>query len=256
MLGAIAGDMIGAPYERRPTKHKDFPLFSAASRFTDDTVLTVAVADALLRKRSYEEALYDWGNRYPDAGYGAMFASWLRNPVSQPYNSWGNGSAMRVSPVGWAFGDLDQVMLEAARSAAVTHNHPEGVKGAQAVAAAVFLGRSGKSKQDIRSLLEYVVGYDLSRSLDEIRSGYSFEVSCQASVPEALIAFFEAEDFEDAIRNAVSLGGDADTQACIAGAVAEACYGGVPQQIASRTLQRLTPDLQRVVSEFQDRFKS
>ena len=254
MLGAIAGDVVGSAYEWNPVKRLDFPLFSEASRFTDDTVLTVAIARALLGEGSYRQCVLALGRAHPSAGYGASFAGWLQSEGPGPYGSWGNGSAMRVSPIGHAFDDEATVLAEAADSAAITHNHPEGIKGAQAVALGVFLARHGASKQVIREELSGRFAYDLDRSLDAIRPAYRFDVSCQGSVPEAIIAFLEADDFEGAIRGAISLGGDADTQACIAGALAEPFFGGVPDTIARPTFARLPPDFASTLERFQARF--
>lgn len=250
MLGAIAGDIIGSVYEASPIKRTDFPLFQHASTFTDDTVLTVAVADCLLNQKDYTTTLQEYGRKYPDAGYGGNFRQWIFDEKPQAYNSWGNGSAMRVSPVGWAFKKLEQVLEEAEKSAAVTHNHPEGIKGAQATAAAVFLARTENSKAEIKSYIEENFAYDLSQKLEDIRPDYSFDVSCQGSVPQAILAFLESENFEDSIRLAVSLGGDSDTQACIAGSIAEAFYGSVPADIAQEVVDRLPKDLRNVTEKF------
>lgn len=225
MRGAIVGDIVGSRFENDPHKNMDFELFSADCRFTDDTVLTLAVADALMTGTSYNVVIRQYYRRYPDAGYGRSFRIWGNSPESRPYGSFGNGSAMRVSAVAWLRNDLAAVLDEARRSAEVTHNHSEGIKGAQSVAAAILLARHGKSKADIRCYLEQKFKYDLSRSLAAIRPGYSFDVTCQGSVPEAIICFLEADSCEQAIRNAVSLGGDADTQAAIAGSIAEAFFG-------------------------------
>ncbi|WP_017297533.1 ADP-ribosylglycohydrolase family protein [Nodosilinea nodulosa] len=254
MLGAIAGDVIGSVYERNNIKTKEFLLFSAASRFTDDTVLTVAIADAILHRGDYTERLKHYHQRFPKAGYGGTFNTWAGSGTRDPYNSWGNGSAMRVSPVGYAFDDLDQVLQEAKRTAAVTHNHPEGIKGAQATAAAIFLARIGQNKSEIKDYIESTFAYNLSQTLDDIRPEYRFDVSCQGSVPQAITAFLEAVDFEDAIRNAVSLGGDSDTIACIAGSIAEAFYGEVPEAIAQATMLRLDPQLIAVVEAFTNHY--
>lgn len=254
MIGAIAGDIIGSVYEANPTKSKNFPLFSPRSTFTDDSVLTVAVADAVVTGRPYREAIWEFGRRYPGAGYGGTFISWLRSADPQPYNSWGNGSAMRVSPVGFAFDLEADVLREARESAEISHNHLEGIKGAQATALAIFLARVGADKEQIRSRISQMFGYDLARSVEDIRPDYSFDVSCQGSVPEALIAFLDSDSYEDAIRNAVSLGGDADTQACIAGGIAEAFYGGVPEAIRNEVMERLTPDLRKITEDFCQRF--
>lgn len=254
MLGAIAGDVIGSVHEGAGTKTKDFPLFVEDSRFTDDTVLTVAVAERLLRGGGYVDLYHDYFHAYPRAGYGGSFIRWAGNRHRDPYNSWGNGSAMRVSPVGFACDSLDEVMAQARESAEVTHDHPEGVRGAQATAVAVFLARSGRTKADVKAHVEREFGYDLSERLDDVRERYGFDVSCQGSVPQSIIAFLEADGYEDAVRNAVSLGGDADTMACIAGGIAEAFFGGVPDEIASRALAALDERLRGVVSEFRERF--
>ncbi len=254
MLGAIAGDMIGSVYEARPIKTTEFPLFDRRSTFTDDTVCTVAVAHAILEGTDYAAALRRYGRRYPAAGYGGRFYNWIFRSSAGPYNSYGNGSAMRVSPVGHAFDSLDEVLDEAAKSAAVTHNHPDGIKGAQATALAVFLARTGESKDAIRRDVAALFDYDLDRKLDDIRETYAFDVSCQGSVPESIIAFLESNDFEDAVRKSISLGGDTDTMAAITGAVAEAYYGEVPEKISWRVRQRLPDDLLAVVDEFSKRY--
>ena len=250
MIGAIAGDIIGSVYEHTPLKTKDFPLFHPACRFTDDTVLTVAVAKAILGNGDYRRWVWETGRRYPNAGYGGSFIRWLSSEDPQPYNSWGNGSAMRVSPVGFAFGDLETVLAEAERSADISHDHPEGIKGAQAAAAAVFFARTGESKKTIQKEIRDRFGYDVDRTLDKIRPTYGFDISCQGTVPEAIICFLESESYEDAVRNAVSLGGDADTLACITGAVAEAYYGEVPPSIAEQVKARLPRDLWSIVAAF------
>ena len=250
MLGAITGDIIGSVYEHRPIKHTRFPLFKAASRFTDDTVLTVATAHALLEGGDYETAYRSFGRRYPHAGYGGTFRKWIFDEGMGPYGSYGNGSAMRVSPIGWAFSTVDEVLAEAEQSAEVTHDHPEGIKGAQAVALAIFLARTGRGKEDIRAEISTRFSYDLSRTVEEIRPTYSFDVTCQGSVPEAIIAFLNSESVEHAIRLAISLGGDGDTQAAVAGSIAEAFYGGVPTEVAEQVRNRLPMDLLDVVDEF------
>ncbi|MBD2301793.1 ADP-ribosylglycohydrolase family protein [Nostoc sp. FACHB-87] len=256
MLGAIAGDIIGSVYEVNNIKTKDFPLFDRQCRFTDDTVLTVAVAEMILDgadsldSSQYIEQFKSYFRRYPYAGYGSTFRSWANSNDSQPYNSWGNGSAMRVSPIGFALHDLDTV-LEAAKScAAVTHNHPEGIKGAQATAAAIFLARTGADKPAIKAYLQTTFDYDLEITLDEIRPNYKFDVSCQGSVPQAIIAFLESTDYEDAIRNAISLGGDSDTIACIAGGIAQAYYHGLPPAIADQALSHLNDHLYTITQRF------
>jgi ADP-ribosylglycohydrolase len=254
MLGAIAGDIAGSSHEHRRVEGRDFPLFTPASRFTDDSVLTVATAHAILTDGEYATAYHAFGNRHPHAGYGGAFRKWLHSPTREPYNSWGNGSAMRVSPVGWAFDTERDVMREAERSASVTHNHPHGVAGAQSVALGIFLARQGASKDDLRRELGGRFGYDLARTVENIRPSYSFDVSCQGSVPEAIVAFLEAADVEHAIRNAIWLGGDADTQAAIAGSLAEAWHGGLPPTMRDEAVARLSDDLREVTDRFAARY--
>ncbi|MDB6032070.1 MAG: hypothetical protein JWM16_2408 [Verrucomicrobiales bacterium] len=250
MLGAIAGDIIGSIYEHRPIKTTKFPLFGPGCRFTDDSVLTVAVADCLLTGKAYAKEFENYFYRFPNAGYGSGFCEWASSHHHQPYNSSGNGSAMRVSPVGWAFPDLEHTLAEAKKTAEVTHNHPEGIKGAQATPAAIFLARTGSSKEQIKEFVEKAFAYDLSQPLDSIRPAYRFDVSCQGTVPPALVAFLESTDYEDAVRKAVSLGGDSDTLACITGGIAEAFYKGVPESITERVLQILDEQLTSVTQRF------
>ena len=261
MYGAILGDIIGSPYEfDRGGKTKAFPLFSRECGFTDDTVMTIAVAQAFLDAgrdadeetvcRHMVAAMQDFGHRYPGYGYGVRFHRWLCAANPKPYGSWGNGSAMRVAAAGWLFDDLEAVLRAAKRSAQVTHDHPEGIKGAQATAAAIYLARTGSTKAQIKAYIEETFGYDLSRTCDQIRPGYRHVESCQETVPEAITAFLEGRDFEDVIRTAVSLGGDCDTLTCIAGSMAEAFYG-VPETLKSRCRDYLTPDLLAVLSRFE-----
>ena len=254
MLGAIAGDIIGSVYEWNAIKTTIFPLFLNGSRFTDDSVLTVAVADAILKGEPYGAAIRRFGLRHPHAGYGGSFKRWLASDDPQPYNSWGNGSAMRVSAVGFAYSSEEEVLLQAKLSAACTHNHPEGIKGAQATALAIFLARTGQTKETIRGRIAGQFDYNLDRTLAQIRPDYRFDVSCQGSVPEAILAFLESGSYEEAVRNAISLGGDSDTLACIAGGIAEAFYGGVPEEIRTPALAILSADLREVVQEFYRRF--
>lgn len=256
MLGAILGDIVGSVHEGAGTKHRDFPLFVAGSTYTDDTVLSVAVADALLNGSDYVTLFNAYYHRYPSAGFGGSFARWAARRDTAPYHSWGNGSAMRVSPVGFAAVSLDEAMAEAKRSAEVTHDHPEGIRGAQAVAAAIYLGRSGASKPEIKSQIESRFGYALSTRLDALRPHYGFDVSCQGSVPPSIIAFLESDNVEEAIRNAISLGGDADTMASIAGGIAEAFHGGVPDDLREEAMRRLDPPLRTVVQAFLERYVS
>ena len=250
MLGALAGDIIGSRFEFANRKSKDFELFHPDCRFTDDSVLSVALAESLLTGEDYAGLMRRYYRSYPDAGYGGYFRHWAQNSALGPYHSFGNGSAMRTSQVGWYFDELEAALAAAERHAAVTHNHPEGIKGAQAITAAIVLARQGRSKAQIRAEIEGRFGYDLDRSLETIRPGYTFDVTCQGSVPEALIAFFEADGVEDAISNAVSLGGDSDTIACMAGAVAEAYFGGVPEKIARGVFERLDSPLAAIVRKF------
>ena len=254
MLGALAGDIIGSVYEWNNIKTKDFPLFDPHCFFTDDSVLTVALADAILNSKDYSETMKEYYRHYPDAGYGGMFHRWANSQHSEPYNSWGNGAAMRISPVGYAYPTLDEVLSKAEAFTVVTHNHPEGIKGAQSVAAAIYLARSGSSKKEIMKYTECTFGYDLSFTCDEIRPHYCFNESCQDTVPQAFVAFLESTDFEDAIRNAISLGGDSDTLACITGGIAEAFYGGVPEHVCKRALETLDDHLRNIIIRFIDRF--
>lgn len=254
MIGAIAGDIIGSVYERLHTKQKDFRLFTLASTFTDDTVLTIAVADAILTGSDYGHTIKTYARRHPTRGYGSKFMQWMVSSITKPYNSFGNGSAMRVSPVAHAFSLLPEVLEHAKRSAECTHNHPEGIKGAQATALAVYLARHGSDKEDIRAAVEERFGYDLSRTIETIRPGYSFDITCRGSVPESIIAFLDSTSFEDAVRNAVSLGGDADTQACIAGAIAEAYYKEIPLEILQNIRSKMDTDLWEKTMEFYKRY--
>lgn len=254
MLGAIAGDIVGSIYEWNNIKSKDFPLFSPQSDFTDDSVLTVALADALLSGRPYAENLKRFFQAYPGRGYGSSFYHWAARTSLEPYNSFGNGAAMRVSPVGYAFDDLETVLQKAEEYTAVTHNHPEGVKGGQATAAAIFMARTGRSKDEIKTFIEQRFGYDLNCTVDELRPGYRFDETCQGTVPQAVRAFLDSTDFEDALRTAVSLGGDSDTLACITGGIAQAFYGGVPENIAEQVYTILDLELGKITHDFMDRY--
>ena len=254
MTGAIAGDIIGSVYEFDNIKTTDFPLFTNESDYTDDTIMTVAVADWLLNGGDLAKVMQRYGREYPypTGGYGGRFSGWLREKDPLPYNSWGNGSAMRVSAVGWMFDSLEKTLEVAKETAIVTHNHPEGIKGAQATAAAIYLARTGKSKQDIKQYIEATFSYDLGRTCDEIRPFYRFNESCQGTVPEAIIAFLDSSDFENAIRLAVSLGGDSDTLACITGGIAEAFYG-IPEDIEKQVSDKLPGTFQKVIKEFKNK---
>ena len=254
MLGAIAGDIIGSPFEFSPVKTTDFPLFAENCRFTDDSVLTVATAFSLMTDGNYAQNYKIFGRLYPLAGFGGHFNGWVQGADSKPYGSWGNGSAMRVSPVAFAMTSEEEVLAEAEKSAAVTHDHPEGIKGAQAVALGIWLARNGADREQIRRELTARFGYDLSRTTAEIRPDYQFDVSCQGSVPEAIICFLEGEDWLDSVRLAVSLGGDADTQAAIAGSLAQAFHGGVPEDIAEQTKNLLSNHLLDILEDFEAKF--
>jgi ADP-ribosylglycohydrolase len=252
MLGAIAGDIIGSIYEASPIKTKDFPLFGSGATFTDDTVCTVAIADALLLGGDLAQYLRAYVRRYPDRGYGAMFARWAPSPDMPTYGSWGNGAAMRVSAVAWLASDEADALATAGRTAAVSHEHPDAIAGAQAAVLAAWLARHGANPAMIRREIAARFGYDLSQSVDEIRAWYAFDISCRGTVPPAIVCALEASDYEDAIRDAVSLGGDTDTLACITGGVAEALYG-LPTPVAELAKGHLDDDLLSVVELFYQR---
>lgn len=254
ILGAVAGDVIGSVYEWRNIKTTEFPLFSHKSRLTDDTLLTVAVADALLASKDIGKTLWDYGNRYPNSGFGGGFRKWLSSPNPQPYRSYGNGSAMRVSPVGFAFDNIEEVRNNARLSAIPTHNHPEGIKGAEAAASAIFFARTGESKNYIRNYISQEFEYNLDFTLDQIRHQYKFDVTCQGSVPQSIVAFLESTDYENAIRLAVSIGGDSDTIACICGGIASAFYKEMAPEIIRDTRLRIPSDLLSVIDEFNQKF--
>ncbi len=262
MYGAILGDMIGAPYEfDQGDKTKDFELFNKRKwiRYTDDSAMTIAVAKAIMTigvdadeetmKREFVSSMRDIGNRYAQGEYGGRFLEWLRSDDPRPYESWGNGSAMRVSSIGWFFDSLERAREVARWSAEVTHNHPEGIKGAESVAAAIFLLRKGKTKEEVKQYIVDEFAYDLSRTCDDIRPAYHHVESCQETVPEAITAFLEGTDFEDAIRNAVSLGGDSDTLTCITGGMAEAFFG-VPEVFKKECISRLPDEFLEVIDQF------
>jgi len=255
ILGAITGDIIGSVYEFHNVKSTDFDLFRERTTFTDDSVLTFATMDALLRQKSYVQTYQSFGRKYPNRGYGGNFHYWIHASEPKPYNSWGNGSAMRVSPVGWYAQSIEEAMEEAKKSAEVTHDHPEGIKGAQATAAAVFLARTGKSKDEIKSFIAQTFHYNLDRTVDEIRPDYEFDESCQGTVPEAIIAFLESADYENAIRLAISIGGDSDTVACITGGIAEAFYKTIPEYIVDNVLKILPEELIGIVEEFSQNYR-
>jgi len=259
MIGTIIGDIVGSIYEFDNIKTKDFEFFDKECFFTDDSVMSVAVAEALMNtaEHDYEDEIRDklvnsmkkWGRKYPYAGYGSKFSGWLQFTDTEPYNSYGNGSAMRVSAAGWLYDDMFMTRYMARMTAAVTHNHPEGIKGAEATAAAIFMARTGASKEEIKAYIEREFSYDLNFTCDEIRPTYRFNETCQQTVPQAIAAFLEGEDFEDVIRTGVSLGGDTDTLCAIAGSIAEAYYG-VPEDLAETAKSYLTEDLLEVVDAF------
>ena len=258
MYGALIGDIVGSVYEWKNIKTKDFPLFHRYCRYTDDSMMTIAVADALMkswgqpemaRRKALIDSLQKWGQRYPDAGYGGKFKQWIFSDHPEPYNSWGNGSAMRVSSVGWMYDTLEETQAVAKDTASVTHNHPEGIKGAVATASVIWMARNGRDKEEIRKYVETEF-YPLDETCDQIRPTYHFDVSCQGTVPQAITAFLEGESFEDVIRTAVSLGGDCDTLTCIAGGMAEAFYG-VSEELKLECRKRLEPDMLQVLDRFE-----
>ncbi|MFM7366116.1 MAG: ADP-ribosylglycohydrolase family protein [Cuspidothrix sp.] len=268
MLGAIAGDIAGSIYKFQNIKTKDFPLFNQECTFTNDTLLTIAVAEVILNapifpdntkyidQFQYAENFKLYYSEYPDAGYCEKFQAWAESNSNEPYKSWGHGSATRVSPIASAFDDLNTVLQEAENSSVVTHNHIEGIKSAQAIAAAIFLARTGHDKATIKSYIQNSFEYNLNLTLNEIRPKYQFKVkdSCQEFVPQAMIAFLESTDFEDAIRNAISIGGDTNSVACITGGIAEAFYGGVPQDIAEWALSKLDAKLWSITDQFMSQY--
>ena len=274
-LGAIIGDTVGSIYEFDNTKRTDFPLFSSESDYTDDSIMTIAVADWLLTSDRSQEALenrlVEWAKHFPCpmGGYGGGFRTWLFHPERlqnydcklfdddkrHPYNSWGNGSAMRASACGWVAKSTEEALELGKHSAEITHNHPEGIKGAQAVAAAIYMARKGESKETIREYIERTFGYDLQHTCDEIRPTYDWESSCQGTVPPALIAFFDSHDFEEAIRLAVSLGGDSDTLACITGGIAQAYYKEIPESIIDEMRARLPQAFWNVMEKVEEEIK-
>ncbi|GAB4407756.1 MAG: ADP-ribosylglycohydrolase family protein [Bacteroidia bacterium] len=254
LLGAVIGDIIGSRFEWNNVKTTEFELYHPACDFTDDSVMTFAVADALLHGRPYGPTMHTYGRAYPGRGYGGNFRKWLLDDDPEPYDSYGNGSAMRVSPVGWAFQTLEETLRAARETAMPSHDHPEGIKGAEATAAAVFLARTGASKADIGGYITAAFGYDLSQSLDDLRPDYRFDVTCQGSVPPAVRAFLESSDYESAIRLAISIGGDSDTLACIAGGIAAAFYGAIPAEAISFARNILPAPLNELADRFATMF--
>lgn len=257
MLGAIIGDIIGSVYEYNNVNDTDFPLFTERSSFTDDTILSIAVCDAVLKGIPYKDSLLWWANRYPSplGDYGGLFLRWLNSDGHSPYNSYGNGSAMRVSAIGWLYDDIETVLMEARNSAVVTHNHPEGVKGAQAIATGVFMARQGGSKEHIKDHIQERFGYDMSSRIYRPENRDTFDSTCQGTVPLSILCFLETNSYENAIRKAVSLGGDSDTLACMTGALAEAYYQRIPSHILRPAIKRLPYDMWLVLYEFLQRTK-
>lgn len=262
ILGAICGDIVGSPYEFSPIKSKDFEFISDKSEFTDDTVMTIVNMAWLINiienkdkdedviKNKLINFMHEIGVNYPNCGYGGHFYGWLVTQQREPYHSWGNGSGMRVSPVAWVFDELDDVLKYAKISAEVTHSHPEGIKGAQAIASITFLARKGKTKSEIKKYIEETFGYDLNRELKDFQKEYRFDVSCMGSVPEAILCFLESESYEDAIRNCVWLGGDCDTTGAMCGAIAEAFYGKLDVDLTEKVLDKLDDNMKRILIKF------
>lgn len=250
IIGAIIGDIVGSRFEWSNTKKTDFELFAPWSKFTDDTVMTIAVAEWLTVGGDLASIMQRWGRRYPGAGYGGMFSKWLEAEVPKPYNSYGNGSAMRVSPVGFYAKSLEEALQLAKTTAEISHNHSQGIKGAQAIASSIYLALNGKSKEEIKEYVETEFGYNLHRSCDDIRPTYRFDVTCQGSCPQAIIAFLDSNDYESAIRLAVSLGGDSDTIACMTGGMAAAFYG-VPDDLVAKAREYLSEDIIQTIGSFE-----
>lgn len=243
MIGAIVGDIIGSRFERAPTKNKRFKLYTKDNTFTDDSIMTIATLDAIIRKQTFSHTYRKWGKLYPDKGYGSSFNEWIQNPNMKAYNSWGNGSAMRVSPIAYIYDTEEKVLEQSKKSAECTHNHAEGIRGAQAIALAIYLARNNYSKQEIKGVLKNKFKYNLDRETKNFKRKYQFDVSCQGSVPEAIICFLESNDFEDAIRRAIALGGDSDTLAAMAGSIAEAYYGYIPRYMMVNTFKKLPDEM-------------
>lgn len=259
MIGAIIGDYVGSAYEFHNTKDYSFEMITPQSEITDDSIMSIAIADAILQSKPYAERMRYWGHKYPNpkGAYGGSFSSWLRSNNPQPYNSWGNGAAMRVSPIGWAFSGLEQVLLQAKLSAECTHNHEEGIKGAQATATAIYLTRQGETKQWIKKYIESKFGYNLSFKIADIKESYKFDESCQGTVPPAIVCYLESTSFEDAIRLAVSLGGDSDTLGCITGSIAEANQAySIPVDIMEAALNTVPSSLKTIVRQFADKYQA
>jgi ADP-ribosylglycohydrolase len=254
IIGAVIGDVIGSVFEWNNIKTTDFNLFNLKCDYTDDTVLTIAVTDCILNKKDFAKTIWEYGRTYRGRGYGGSFRKWLQEDNLKPYGSFGNGSAMRASAVGFAYNDIDTVLEVAKQTAEVTHNHPEGIKGAQATATAIFLARQGKTKQEIKDYITKTFNYNLDFTLDEIRPTYKFDVTCQDSVPQAIVAFLESSDFESAIRLAISIGGDSDTIACITGGIASAYYKEIPTEIIDFVVDKLPSEYIEIMNKFDEQY--
>lgn len=247
IIGAICGDILGSGYEWNPVKTLEMDLCQSKDEITDDTVCTIGVTDAIINNIPYEESLRNWCRRYSNSGYGSSFRRWFMKENAEPYNSWGNGSAMRVSAAGTLSNSLEETLRLAKESAEVTHNHPEGIKGAQATASAIYMAKTGSSKEEIKDYIQSKFGYDLERKYKDIQPSYHFDVSCQGSVPESIICFLESNDYEDAIRHSIAMGGDADTMAAITGSIAAAYYKEIPENILSHCLIRIPQDMKDIL---------
>jgi ADP-ribosylglycohydrolase len=254
IIGAVIGDIIGSVFEWNNIKTTEFNLFNPTCDFTDDTVLTMAVADCLLHNKDFSKTIWEYGRKYHGRGYGGSFRNWLQSNDRKPYGSFGNGASMRVSPVGFFYNDLETVLKIAKQSAEVTHNHPEGIKGAQATAAAIFLARQNTSKQEIKDYISATFKYNLNFTLDEIRPIYQFDVTCQGSVPQAIVAFLESSDFENALRLAISICGDSDTIACITGGIASAFYKHIPIEILDFATKKLPDEFITLMNQFDEKY--
>lgn len=256
LIGSIIGDAVGSIYEFDNVKTISFPLFSEYSTFTDDTVLTIAIADSILNKKDFAKTILEYATNYPHRGYAGRFSEWINRKDLKPYNSFGNGSAMRVSPVGFAYNNLEKVLEIAKETAEITHNHPEGIKGAQAIASSIFLARTGKNKEEIKEYISQTFNYDLEKTISQIRNYYVFDETCQGTVPEAIIAFLESNDYENAIRLAISIGGDSDTIACMTGGIASAFYKEIPEKLIYKTNELLPKEFKEIIDEFNKKYNN
>ena len=253
MIGAVIGDIIGSRFEFNNHRSEDFTLFTEESKVTDDTILTIATADCLLHNKEYANTYQLYAQKYPNGNYGGMFSKWMYTSEPKPYGSFGNGSGMRVSPVGWFYSNLEDTLKEAEKSAAVTHNHPEGIKGAQSIALAIYLARMGSSKEEIKSAIEFKFNYVLDFQLDSLRKTNKFDETCGVTVPQSIYCFLISNSFEDAIRKAISIGGDSDTIACMTGGIAEAFYKVIPEDILANAQKVIPLEFWKIWEEFRGR---